>query len=101
MQRNSMKYCFIFLLIIVSMVKIPITAVDFFDVRPTRQHISYLYAPGIMATEMTMGRYCPQFTAVTGEKFTCRHAAYTIGYPHSAVVFPEIDLRKPGYFTLN
>ena len=48
-----------------------------------------------------MGRYCPQFTASTGEKVTWRPGGHTIGQPHSAVIFPETNLRKPGYFTLN
>ncbi len=48
-----------------------------------------------------MGRYCPEFTAVTGEKVVWRSGGHVIGQPHSAVVFSEIDLRKPTYFTLN
>ena len=74
---------------------------EFFNVRPTEEHISHLYAPGIFATEMAMGRYCPQFTACTGEKFTFKKGGHVIGQPHTAVIFPEIDLRKPGYFTFN
>ncbi len=74
---------------------------DFWDIRPTDEHISYIYAPGLWATEMVMGRYCPHFTAVTGEKFTFRKGGHVIGEPHTAVIFPEIDLRKPGYFTFN
>jgi len=73
----------------------------FFDARPTHEHISYLYAPGMMNTELGMGRYCPEFTASTGEKVVWRSGGQVIGQPHSAVVFPEIDLRKPTYFTLN
>lgn len=63
--------------------------------------VSYLYAPGLMATEMAMGRYCPKFVASTGEKFTFKKGGDVIGQPHMAVVFPEIDLRKPTYFTFN
>ncbi len=74
---------------------------EFFDMRPTTEHISYLYAPGMMNTELGMGRYCPEFTASTGEKVTWRSGGQVIGQPHSAVVFPEIDLRKPDYFTIN
>lgn len=48
-----------------------------------------------------MGRYCPQFTAVTGEKITWRSGGHVIGEPHSAVVFAEIDLHKIPGFTLN
>ena len=74
---------------------------DFFDVIPINEHVSYLYAPGLMATEMAMGRYCPLFTAVTGEKFTFKKGGHVIGQSHMAVIFPEIDLRKPTYFTFN
>ncbi len=74
---------------------------EFFDVRSADEHISYLYCPGIFATEMAMGRYCPSFTAITGEKFTFRKGGHVIGQPHTAVIFPEIDLRKPNYFSLN
>lgn len=72
-----------------------------FDTKPLGKDASYLYAPGLMATELMMGRYCPQFVASTGENVTWRTAGHTIGQPHSSVVFSEIDLRKPGYFTLN
>jgi hypothetical protein len=67
----------------------------------TGEQVSYLYAPGLMATEMAMGRYCPEFTAITGEKFTFKKGGHVIGQPHRAVIFPEIDLRKPTYFTFN
>ena len=73
----------------------------FFDVQSQYGPISYLYAPGLLGTEFIMGRYCPEFTAVTGEKITCNIAGHVIGQPHTAVVFPEISLRKPGRFTLN
>lgn len=74
---------------------------EFFDVQPADEHISYLYCPGIFATEMAMGRYCPKFTAVTGESFAFKKGGHVIGQPHTAVIFPEIDLRKPNYFTFN
>jgi len=73
----------------------------FFDARPSTTPVSYIYSPGLTGTEMMMGRYCPQFTAVTGEKFTWRSGGQVIGEPHTAVVYPEIDLHKPGGFTLN
>ncbi len=73
----------------------------FFDVRPTEEPISYLYAPGMMNSELGMMRYCPEFTACTGEEIACKSGGHIIGQPHSAVTFPEIDLRKPTYFTLN
>lgn len=74
---------------------------EFFDVRPAQKDASYLYCPGVFASEMAMGRYCPSFTAITGEQFTFKKGGHVIGQPHTAVVFPEIDLRKPNYFTFN
>src|SRR3990167_4071558 len=73
----------------------------FFDVRPSVKPVSYFYAPGFQATEVAMGRLCPSFTAVTGEKITWKAGIHVIDEPHSAVVFPEIDLKKPTCFTLN
>lgn len=73
----------------------------FFDVRPSQRPVSYLYAPGFQTTEAAMGRFCPSYTAVTGEKLTWKSGGHVIGQPHSAVVFSEIDLRKPTYFTFN
>lgn len=74
----------------------------FFDVSPGARKASYLYAPGLMSSEMKMGRYCPEFVAsVSGERISWKSGGQVIGQPHSAVVFPEIDLRKPGRFTLN
>jgi hypothetical protein len=74
----------------------------FFDVSPGSQQVSYLYAPGLMSSELKMGRYCPEFIAgASGERISWKAGGHVIGQPHSAVIFPEIDLRKPGRFTLN
>lgn len=73
----------------------------FFDARPSETPVSYLYSPGFQATEVAMGRLCPSFIAVTGEKVAWRSGVHVIDEPHSAVVYPEIDLRKPTYFTMN
>lgn len=64
-------------------------------------HVSYIYAPGIFAAEFMMGRYCPSFTAVTGEKVVWNSGGNVIGQPHSTVIFPEIDLNKPTVTTFN
>lgn len=72
-----------------------------FDTNPQQQKFSYLYAPGFTGTEAVMGRYCPHFTASTGEKVSWDEAGHVIGQPHSSVVFCEIDLHKPNGFTLN
>ncbi len=75
---------------------------EFFDVSPGERNVSYLYAPGLMGSELVMGRYCPEFVAsMSGEKIRWKVGGNVIGKPHSAVLFPEIDLRKPEGFTLN
>ena len=74
----------------------------FFDATPSSKKASYLYAPGLMGTELMMGRFCPSFTSsITGERISWRVGGHVIGQPHSAVAFPEVDLRKPSGFTLN
>src|SRR5205823_6191045 len=75
--------------------------VPFFDGQCTKTPISYLYAPGLMGTEMIMARYCPEFTASTGEKISWQSGGHVIGQPHTVVIFPEINLKKPNYFTFN
>ncbi len=74
---------------------------EFFDSRTNNKHVWYLYAPGMMGTELMMGRYCPEFNATTGEKISWKSGGHVIGQPHVAVQFPELDLRKPDTFTLN
>jgi hypothetical protein len=75
---------------------------SFFDTAPTDTKASYLYAPGLLGTEMIMGRFCPSFTScTTGERISWKVGGHVIGQPHSAVNFPEIDLRKPTDFTIN
>jgi hypothetical protein len=73
---------------------------SFFDILPSGKPASYLYAPGLMGSEIIMGRYCPQFVASTGERVSWKAGGHVIGQPHTAVVFPEIDLKKKR-FTLN
>lgn len=63
--------------------------------------VSYVYAPGVLGTEMVMCRYAPDFVASTGERIRCSKGAFVINEPHSAVIFPEIDTKKPHVFTLN
>lgn len=71
---------------------------SFFNCKP--DSTSYIYAPGMLGTEILMGRYCPSFVASTGEKITWNSGGHTIGQPHTAVRFPESNLAKP-CFTLN
>jgi hypothetical protein len=66
----------------------------FWDVT-SEQPVSYLYAPGSQGSEIAMARYCPSFTAATGEKISATAGGNIIGAPHSAVCFPEIYLKKP------
>ncbi len=73
---------------------------NFWDTIPGNS-VSYIYAPGLMSTEVLMGRYCPKYTASTGEKISARKGGQVIGHPHTGVVFPDVDLRKPTCFTLN
>jgi hypothetical protein len=78
-----------------------LAATGHFDTHPSNRPTSYIYAPGLMGTEIMMGRYCPSFVASTGEKITWQYGGHVIGHPYTAVVFPEVDLRKPHGFTLN
>ena len=73
---------------------------SFFTLSPSNRPTSYLYAPGLMGSEIIMGRYCPCFIASTGEKISWKVGGHVIGQPHSAVIFPEIDLKKHR-FTFN
>ena len=73
---------------------------SFFTVTPSNRPASYLYAPGLMGSEIIMGRYCPRFVASTGERVSWKVGGQVIGQPHSAVIFPEIDLKKYR-FTIN
>ena len=72
----------------------------FFNAQPTSTPASYLYSPGLMTSEVAMGRYCPDFTASTGEQVTWKNAGHTIGELHSAVNFPDVSLRTR-HFTIN
>ncbi len=74
---------------------------EFFDTKPINEHVSYIYSPGMMGTELLMGRYCPSYTASTGEKITWKKGGHVIGQPHSGVIFAEINTKKPYGFTLN
>jgi hypothetical protein len=89
------------LYITLSSILLVATANTHFDTHPQDAAASYLYAPGMSGSEIAMARYCPQFTASTGEKITSKSGGHVIDQPHSAVTFPEIDLRKPTHFTLN
>lgn len=73
---------------------------SFFNRTSSNKPASYLYAPGLLGSQIIMGRYCPNFVASTGEKISWKVGGHVIGQPHSAVIFPEIDLRKKR-FTFN
>jgi len=74
----------------------------FFDASPSARNASYIYAPGLLGSELIMGRYCPEFVASTsGEKISWKVGGHVIGKPHTAVIFPEVDVYKPSCFTAN
>lgn len=73
----------------------------FFDSAIDTNQFSYIYSPGFMGSEILMGRYCPEFIASTGEKITWRSGGHVIGKNHTAVIFPEINLRKPRKVNFN
>jgi hypothetical protein len=72
----------------------------FWDTIPDNQ-ASYIYAPGLIGSEILMGRYCPEYTAGTGEKVSWKVGGHVIGKPHTGVNFPDANLKKPTCFTLN
>lgn len=71
----------------------------FWDVVPSKA--SYLYVPGLTSSGITMGRYCPEFVASTGEKISWTSGGHVIGQPNTTVAFPDACLKKPTRFTLN
>jgi hypothetical protein len=73
---------------------------EFWDTMP-RNKASYIYAPGLKGSEIIMGRYCPEYTAFTGEKISWKSGGHVIGQPHTCVVFSDVNLRKPTCFTTN
>lgn len=77
-----------------------VTNTLFWDTIPS-QPASYLYAPGLMGSEIIMGRYCPEYTAGTGEKISWKKGGHVIGQPHTCVEFPDANLKKPKGFTFN
>ncbi len=54
---------------------------------------SYLYAPGVLSSEILMGRYCPHFVASTGETVTCSRGIEVIRLPASSANLSEIMLK--------
>lgn len=76
------------------------TSKTFWDAIPEKK-ISYIYSPGLIGSELIMGRYCPEYTAITGEKISWERGGHVIGQPHTCVVYPDVNLQKPTNFTLN
>lgn len=73
---------------------------EFWDTLPGNK-ASYIYAPGLTGSEILMGRYCPEYTAITGEKISWKKGGHVIGQPHTGILFPDVNLRKPTNFTIN
>lgn len=78
-----------------------VTSSAFWDGNTEGRPASYLYSPGLMGSEALMCRFNPSFTASTGEKIACTIGGHVIGEPHTATIFPDIDINKPSGFTLN
>ena len=72
----------------------------FWDTVPGKP-VSYIYAPGLTGSEILMGRYCPEYTAISGEKISWETGGHVIGQPHTGILFPDVNLRKPTCFTLS
>lgn len=54
----------------------------------------YMYAPGVLGSEIQMGRYCPRFIGSTGEVITCSKGIEVIKMPALGCNFTEINLKK-------
>lgn len=54
----------------------------------------FVYAPGMLGSEILMGRYCPKFVASTGELITCSKGIEVIRMPARSCNFTEITLKK-------
>jgi hypothetical protein len=55
---------------------------------------SYVYAPGVLVSEMLMSRYCPHFIASTGETVTCTKGINVIRMPATSANLAEITLKQ-------
>ncbi len=55
---------------------------------------SYVYAPGVLTSEILMGRYCPTFTASTGETISCSKGIEVIQNPATSTNLTEISLKQ-------
>ena len=55
---------------------------------------SYMYAPGVLGSEILMGRYCPSFVASTGETITCSKGIEVIRTPATGTNMTEISIKK-------
>jgi len=60
----------------------------------TRQKASYLFAPGLTSYETQIARYIPEYTAITGEKISCKNGIHAINEPITICKFPEIKLQS-------
>lgn len=52
----------------------------------------FCFAPGILSSEILLGRYCPSFIASTGERVTCSQGIETLPPQAFGCTFPEIEL---------
>lgn len=55
---------------------------------------SYIYASGVLGSEILMGRYCPKFVASTGETILCSKGIEVIREPATSPNLSEISIRR-------
>lgn len=61
---------------------------------------SFIFAPGVLASEASMAMYCPSFIASTGERIECIEGIEVIKKPFTSSNFAEIHLQPAkGMFT--
>lgn len=83
-----MIYKFIFLIFLYSNLLLPKSWVN----PDINNNYSYVYAPGMNESETHLAKYCPKFTASTGEIVTCNNGIETIQDNVCACNFSEINL---------
>lgn len=62
----------------------------------TVDETSYIYSPGLFGSPVIIGRYCPYYSAPTGEEIhgTCGGNVLGDGTKITAVVFPEVNINR-------
>ena len=55
---------------------------------------SYVYAPGVLVSEILVARYCPYFKASTGEIVTCSKGIEVLRLPATSCNLSEITIKQ-------